>query len=784
MPIKRINEFPSSSGATPDDLVLMMDDPSGSGITQRISIQSLFTSPALSGVPTAPTASSGTSTLQIASTAFVRNEISNLVDSAPALLDTLNELAAAINDDGGYFLTIGSGLALKANINNPTFTGYVTIPSGNGNFNTLTVGSTGVSISGHSHTASNITDFNESVDDRVDDLLIAGDNISLDYVDASGTLTISAVNDIALDSQEPNGFIDRLDCTISTSGNIFSIAPTGSSYQVYIQGVKFTKNATETFTIPSGVTGPNYIHFNIVTGDLDNKTTPFNFSTDIPVAYVVWNSTSQSVIYLGDERHGIHMDKATHLYLHNTQGTQYISGLSISNYVLDGNGSSNSHASVAIGDGVIYDEDLVINITNGSGGEPFHQVLSPSGSIPVYYHDGAVGSWAISTNSYPLKYSTNGAQYNKLNGTWTAADATTNSTTKYISMFICASNNIHAPVFAIMGQNVYTSQGAAENNGTWESLDLTYLPANEMKPLYRLVYATDRDWTNTPKSSLQSILDLRAQALAMGGLTQNDHGSLYGLADDDHLQYVHIDNARTISANHTFANGLTASGTISAASGTFTSLSVSGTGVALSGHSHTASNISDFSSAVSGLLPVKNVVQGSGVSVTSSSGVFTVGVSGLNTSYISDFSSSVSGLLPTLSAGSGIGLSAGSGNSIIISSSGTVSSYPTPTVINLGDVSSTISTDADTGQIFDVRLTGNVTLSNPTNPTNGVTLRWRIKQDGSGGRTVTLDSAFKIPSSATSPLPFSTAPDTIDLLAATYNSASDKWDIIAFVMGY
>ena len=601
---------------------------------------------------------------------------------------------------------------------------------------TFTVGVSGLN-------ASYISDFNESVDDRVDDLLIAGAAISLDYVDASGTLTISAINEVALDSQEPNGFIDRLDCTISTSGNVFSISPTGSSYQVYIQGVKFTKNATETFTIPSGVTGPNYVHFNITTGDLDNKTTPFNFSTDIPVAYIVWNSTSQSVIYFGDERHGIHMDKATHLYLHNTQGTQYISGLSISNYVLDGNGSSNTHASIGIGGGVIYDEDLVIDITNGSGGEPFHQVLSPSGSIPVYYHDGAVGSWAISTNSYPLKYSANGAQYNKLNGTWTAADATTNNSTRYISMFLCASNNVHAPVFAIMGQAVHTTQPLAESNDTWASLDLTYLPANEMKPIYRLTYATDRDWTNIPKSSLVAILDLRSQALAMGGLTQNDHGSLYGLADDDHLQYVHIDNARTISANHTFSSGLTASGTISAASGTFTSLSVSGTGVALSGHSHTASNISDFSSAVSGLLPVVNVVQGSGVSVTSSSGTFTVSASGI---------ASFTQLYPT--------------------------------VMNLGDVSSTVSTDADTGQIFDVRLTGNVTLSNPTNPTNGVTLRWRIKQDGSGGRAVTLDTTFQIPSSATSPLPFSTAPDTTDLLAATYNSATDKWDIIAFVMGY
>ena len=214
---------------------------------------------------------------------------------------------------------------------------------------------------------------------------------------------------------------------------------------------------------------------------------------------------------------------------------------------------------------------------------------------------------------------------------------------------------------------------------------------------------------------------------------------------------------------------------VTSSSGTFT--------VGVSGLD--SSYISDFSSSVSGLLPVKSVVQGSGVSVTSSSGVFTVGVSGLDASYISDFSSAVSGLLPTLSAGSGIGLTAGSGNSITIGCSGIASfTQLYPKVVNLSVVSSTISTDASAGQIFNVALTSSATLSNPTNPIDGVTLRWRIQQDAYGSHTVTLDNKFQIPTSATSPLPFSTAPYTIDLLAATYNSANDNWDIIAFVMGY
>jgi hypothetical protein len=96
----------------------------------------------------------------------------------------------------------------------------------------------------------------------------------------------------------------------------------------------------------------------------------------------------------------------------------------------------------------------------------------------------------------------------------------------------------------------------------------------------------------------------------------------------------------------------------------------------------------------------------------------------------------------------------------------------------------TLATDAATGEIFGVTLTGNVTLSNPTNPVDGKTLRWRITQDGTGSRTVTLGNKFVIPSSASSPLPWSTAANKTDLLAATYDAGRDKWDIIAFVPGY
>ena len=57
-------------------------------------------------------------------------QLGNLIDGAPAALDTLNELAAALNDDSSYATTITNALALKAPLASPTFTGTVTIPSG------------------------------------------------------------------------------------------------------------------------------------------------------------------------------------------------------------------------------------------------------------------------------------------------------------------------------------------------------------------------------------------------------------------------------------------------------------------------------------------------------------------------------------------------------------------------------------------------------------------------------------------------------------------------------
>lgn len=55
----------------------------------------------------------------------ISTAIANLVDSSPATLNTLKELASAINNDASYAATITTALGTKAPIASPTFTGTV-----------------------------------------------------------------------------------------------------------------------------------------------------------------------------------------------------------------------------------------------------------------------------------------------------------------------------------------------------------------------------------------------------------------------------------------------------------------------------------------------------------------------------------------------------------------------------------------------------------------------------------------------------------------------------------
>ena len=82
-------------------------------------------SPALTGVPTAPTAAANTNTTQIATTAYVQTEIADLIAAAPGALDTLDELAAALGDDAAFSTTVTNSIATKLPLAGGTMSGAI-----------------------------------------------------------------------------------------------------------------------------------------------------------------------------------------------------------------------------------------------------------------------------------------------------------------------------------------------------------------------------------------------------------------------------------------------------------------------------------------------------------------------------------------------------------------------------------------------------------------------------------------------------------------------------------
>jgi len=97
------------------------------------------------------------STNSFATESYVGTAISNLVDSSPATLDTLNELAAALGDDPNFATTTATAIGLKAPLASPSFTGAATFSGnvgvgssdfGNGGTLNLSVGVAGVTSGG------------------------------------------------------------------------------------------------------------------------------------------------------------------------------------------------------------------------------------------------------------------------------------------------------------------------------------------------------------------------------------------------------------------------------------------------------------------------------------------------------------------------------------------------------------------------------------------------------------------------------------------------------------
>ena len=96
------------------------------------------------------------------------------------------------------------------------------------------------------------------------------------------------------------------------------------------------------------------------------------------------------------------------------------------------------------------------------------------------------------------------------------------------------------------------------------------------------------------------------------------------------------------------------------------------------------------------------------------------------------------------------------------------------------DASGNIATDASLADIFRIIIAEPVILLNPTNVIDGQMITWWISQDAIGNRAITLDAKFSVIAA----LPWSTSPNTMDMMTVRYDASADLFRVVSFIPGY
>lgn len=347
----------------------------------------------------------------------------------------------------------------------------------------------------------------------------AGDHDWQRTVD-TGAKALEAIGTV---SSEPTGFVDIDQSTISFNEGTrtFSIEQTddGIPAVYYQNGKKYQITNAVSVVIPN-TTGTYLIYF------IDGVLTVDAYLADLSlfqgcafVALICWDSVAGSATIFGEERHGL-MPWQVHEYLHSTEGTRYQSGFGVT-YTLAGDGTSNSHAQIALADGVIRDEDLEHSIIHSPTPEArFEQVLTPAANLPVFYKNGVNGGWKKTVaTAYPLSMGTTYPQYNELvSESWTRTELTNNH---YVSMWIFATNDVRHPVVAVLGQSTTNNLNQHLAANKFENLDLTGFPTPEARLLYRVTFRARSLATNSVKAIISDVTDFRTVAtISALGATQ------------------------------------------------------------------------------------------------------------------------------------------------------------------------------------------------------------------------------------------------------------------------
>lgn len=344
-------------------------------------------------------------------------------------------------------------------------------------------------------------------------------------------------------TNDPTGFPVTSDGSPDTDSTIsfdntsrtLTINKVLTQFTFYYKGHAYTKDSAQTATI-TDTEGLWYFYFDL-NGTLQSTQsfTSSLITSNILVAAGYWDADNNTMLLLSDERHQCGMDGYTHLHLHNSLGTRFVSGLALGNFSI-GDGSSNTHAQFSFATGVIRDEDLTHTLT----------AVNSTTGIGIYYRSGAAGNWRRTTQTgYSAKTTGTGRlAYNQYTGgAWQLTEVTDN---RYVLYHIFATNGFTDQFISVMGQTQYTTITAARTGAATEinSINLNGLPTKEFKPIGTVIFQTKDTYTSAIKARVvltdlsANYVDFRFSGLESNISGVSSHNNLSGLTSDDHTQYA------------------------------------------------------------------------------------------------------------------------------------------------------------------------------------------------------------------------------------------------------
>jgi len=209
------------------------------------------------------------------------------------------------------------------------------------------------------------------------------------------------------------------------------------------------------------------------------------------VSFIYWDFDNQTALYFGNDRHGSEWNPQMHWTLHKTLRGQVDTGLTVTNLLINEDGSLDSHAQFTVNSGNFWHDDFLLDIPTAGG----------TGTIPVLYFSTANKPRFIQTTGFGIYKNTNRITHNSNSTTLIETDS------GKFSMYHLFAVNEHfdnsKKVISVMGTSQYPSVALAyiairaELNSIYQ-----FMPQQGRCYLGTVILESNDDFTNSVKARI------------------------------------------------------------------------------------------------------------------------------------------------------------------------------------------------------------------------------------------------------------------------------------------